>query len=145
MARERSTSTPVTEEARLAGLLRQAECYAYALAHGYDVGGEPHRAYGFVALAERLRDTALEVSDLARPTEPESIAPAFGLRSRASSLRGLLRGATWQGQGVVPLMPRPGYAHLCDLSQVCIGYQLKTLATVDRSSLSEEDRVSVYA
>ena len=86
-----SDSKPVpSQEDRLLDLLRKAEVNAYALAHGYDIGGHPDRA--FVALGERIRDTATDVSDLARPIEPHSAAPLYGLRSRAFSLRRLLRG-----------------------------------------------------
>ena len=81
-------SKPVpSQEDRLLDLLRKAEGYAYALAHGYDIGGQPDRAYALVALGERLRDTATDLSDLARPIEPHSAAPASGLRWRAFSLR----------------------------------------------------------
>ena len=51
-------SNPVpSQEDRLLDLLRKAEGYAYALAHGYDIGGQTERAYGLVALGERIRDT----------------------------------------------------------------------------------------
>ena len=100
-------SKPVpSQEDRLLDLLRKAEGYAYALAHGYDIGGHPNRAYGLVALGERIRDTATDVSNLARPIEPHSAAPLHGLRSRAYSLRQLLRGTAWQGPSVAPLVPR---------------------------------------
>ena len=95
-----------SQEDRLLELLRKAEGYAYALAHGYDIGGHPNRAYGLVALGERIRDTATDVSNLARPIEPHSAAPLHGLRSRAYSLRQLLRGTAWQGPSVAPLVPR---------------------------------------
>ena len=81
-------SNPVpSQEDRLLDLLRKAEGYAYALAHGYDIGGQTERAYGLVALGERIRDTATDVSDLARPVEPHSVGPALSLRWRAFSLR----------------------------------------------------------
>jgi hypothetical protein len=100
-------SMPVpSQEDRLLELLRKAEGYAYALAHGYDIGGQPNRAYGLVALGERIRDTATDMSNLARRTEPHSAAPLHGLRSRAYSLRQLLRGSAWQGPSVAPLVPR---------------------------------------
>ena len=100
-------SNPVpSQEDRLLDLLRKAEGYAYALAHGYDIGGQTERAYGLVALGEGIRDTATDVSDLARPVEPHSVGPALGLRWRAFSLRRLLRGTAWQGPGAVPLVPR---------------------------------------
>ena len=89
----------------LLDLLRKAEGYAYALAHGYDIGGQKERAYGLVALGERIRDTATDVSDLARP-EPHSVGPTLGLRWRAFSLRRLLRGTAWQGPSVAPLVPK---------------------------------------
>ena len=100
-------SMPVpSQEDRLLDLLRKAEGYAYALAHSYDIGGQPNRAYGLVALGERIRDTATDVSDLARPVEPHSVGPALGLRWRAFSLRRLLRGTAWQGPSVAPLVPK---------------------------------------
>jgi hypothetical protein len=100
-------SKPVpSQEDRLLDLLHKAEGYAYALAHGYDIGGQPDRAYALVALGERLRDTATDLSDLARPIEPHSAAPASGLRWRAFSLRRLLKGTAWQGSSVAPLVPQ---------------------------------------
>ena len=83
---------------------RKAEGYPYALAHGYDIGGHTERAYGLVALGERIRDTATDVSQMTRPVEPHSVAPALGLRWRAVSLRQLLRGTAWQGPSVAPLV-----------------------------------------
>jgi hypothetical protein len=104
--RLRDSKPIASQEERLLGLLRQAEGYAYVLAHSYDIGGQPDRAYGFVALGERLRETATDVSVLARPVEPQSVAPVLGLRSRAFSLRRLSRGIAWQGPSVAPLVPR---------------------------------------
>ena len=98
-------SNPVpSQEDRLLDLLRKAEGYAYALAHAYDIGGQTERAHGLVALGERIRGTATDVSDLARPVH--SGGPALGLRWRAFFLRRLLRGTTWQGPSAVPLAPR---------------------------------------
>jgi hypothetical protein len=102
--RRRDSNPAQSQEDRLLDLLRKAEGYAYALAHGYDIGGHTDRAYGLVALGERIRDTARDVSDLARPVEPDSVAPALGLRWRAFSLRRLLRGTAWQGPSVAPLV-----------------------------------------
>ena len=91
--REREDSKPVpSQEDRLLELLRKAEGYAYALAHSYDIGGHPDQVYRLVALGEQIRVAASDVSDLARPIEPHSAAPLHGLRSRAFSLRRLLRG-----------------------------------------------------
>ena len=42
-----------SQEDRLLELLRKAEGYAYALAHGDDIGGHPDRAYRLVALESR--------------------------------------------------------------------------------------------
>jgi hypothetical protein len=97
----------VSQEKRLFGLLRRAEGYAYSLAHSYDIGGWPDRAYVLVALGERLRDTAMDVSDLDRPVEPHSATPVLSLRSRAFSLRRLLRGTAWPRQNVAPMTLRP--------------------------------------
>ena len=95
-----------SQEDGLLDLLRKAEGYAYALAHGYDIGGQTERAYGLVALGERIRDTAADVSDLTRPVEPHNVGPALGLRWRAFSLRRLLRGTAWQGPSVAPMVPK---------------------------------------
>ena len=103
---QRDGDPSVSQEERLFGLLRQAEGYAYALAHGYDIGGQPDRAYAFVALGERLHNAAADVSDQARPLGFHSVGPVLGLRSRAFSLRRLLRGTAWQDSGVSPLVPR---------------------------------------
>jgi hypothetical protein len=84
--RQRDSNPVPSQEDGLLDLLRKAEGYAYALAHGYDIGGHTERAYGLVALGERIRDTATDVSDLARPVEPHSVAPALGLRWRGRFL-----------------------------------------------------------
>ena len=104
--RQRHSNPAASQEERLLDLLRQGEGCAYALAHSYDIGGQPDRAYAFVALGERLHNIAADVSDLARPLEPHSVGPVLGLRSRAFSLRRLLRGTAWQEPGVSPLVPR---------------------------------------
>ena len=67
-------SNPVpSQEAGLLDLLRKAEGDAYALAHGYDIGGQTERACGLVA---RICDTATDASGLARPAEPHGVPPA---------------------------------------------------------------------
>ena len=104
--RQRDSNPAQSQEDRLLDLLCKAEGYAYALAHGYDIAGQLDRAYMLVAQGERIRDTATDVSDLACHIEPHSAAPLHGLRSRAFSLRRLLRGTAWQGPSVVPLVPR---------------------------------------
>jgi hypothetical protein len=103
--REKDGKPAASQEERLLGLLRQAEGYAYSLAHSYDIGGWPDRAYVLVALGERLRDTATDVSDLA--LEPQSAAPVLDLRSRAFLLRRLLRGTAWPRPNVAPMVLRP--------------------------------------
>jgi hypothetical protein len=105
--RQRDGDLAVSQEERLFRLLCQAERYAYSLAHSYDIGGWPDRAYVLVALGERLRDTAIDVSDLDRPVEPPSATPVLGLRSRAFSLRRLLRGTAWPPPNVSPMILRP--------------------------------------
>lgn len=104
--RHRESKPAASQEDRLLDLLRQGEGFAYALAHGYDVGGQPDRAYALVALGERLHNAAADVRNLTRPLEPHSVGPTLGLRARAFSLRKLLRGTAWQGPGVAPLVPR---------------------------------------
>ena len=73
---ERDSNPVPSQEAGLLDLLRKAEGYAYALAHGYDIGGRTDRAYGLVALGERICDTATDASGLARPAEPHGMPPA---------------------------------------------------------------------
>ena len=106
--RRRGRKPVAGQEERLLGLLRQAEGHAYALAHSYDIGGQPDRAYAFVALGERLRNTVMDVSDIARPFEPHSVAPLLGLRSRAFSLRRLMRGTSSECPSVAPIVSRLG-------------------------------------
>jgi hypothetical protein len=96
----------VSQEESLLGLLRRAERHAYALAHGYDIGGQPDRAYAFVALGERLYNTARDASDLVRPFKPQSGEPVRGLRARAFLLRRILRGTSREYLDVVPIVPR---------------------------------------
>ena len=95
-----------SQEDRLFDLLRKAEGYAYALAHGYDIGGQPDRAYALVALGERIRDTATDVSDLARPIEPHSAAPGLGSEVEGFLFAKFLKGSAWQGSTAAPLVPR---------------------------------------
>jgi hypothetical protein len=47
-----STRVP-SQEDRLLELLRKAEGYAYALAHGYDIGDHPNQAYELVDLCSQ--------------------------------------------------------------------------------------------
>jgi hypothetical protein len=105
LKRQRDGDPVVSQEEALFGLLCQAEGCAYSLAHSYDIGGWPERAYVLVALGERLRDTAMDVSDLGRPVERHCAMP-LGLRSRAFSLRRLLRGTAWPRPDVAPMTLR---------------------------------------
>jgi hypothetical protein len=50
---ERDRKPVPSQEDNLLELLRKAEGYAYALAHGYDIGGHPDRAYRLVAPASK--------------------------------------------------------------------------------------------
>ena len=84
--RQRDGNPVPSQEDGLLDLLRKAEGYAYALAHSYDIGGHTERAYGLVALGERIRDTATDVSSLARPAEPHGVPPAH-----RSEVEGLFR------------------------------------------------------
>jgi hypothetical protein len=102
-ATRRRGGTPfVTQEERLIDLIRQAEGSAYALAHSYDIARQPDRAYALVALGERLRETAADVSSLVRHVEPHDPEAAIGLVSRAFCLRRLLRGIAWEGPHAAP-------------------------------------------
>ena len=47
--RRRGRDLVAPQEERLLSLLGQAEGHAYALAHSYDIGCRPDRAYAFVA------------------------------------------------------------------------------------------------
>ena len=107
----------------------------FALAHSYDIGGQPDRAYGFVALGERLRDTAMDVSGLVHPLEPHSIGPALGLRSRAFSfakaprrdrVAGFKRGASGALAGRRPAFRRRKSDRGGRLSQSGAFYALET-------------------
>jgi hypothetical protein len=102
--RRRGRKAVARQEERLLGLLRQAEGHAYTLAHSYDIGGQPDRAYAFVALGERLRNSVMDVSDIAHPFEPQSVAPLLGLRSRAFCLRRLMRGTSSESPNVAPIL-----------------------------------------
>jgi hypothetical protein len=95
--RRRDAVLVLTQEERLLDLLSQTEGYAYALAHSYDVARQPGRAYAFLAIGERLRETVADVSSLVRQVEPHGADPALGLVSRAFGLRRLLRGTGWEG------------------------------------------------
>jgi hypothetical protein len=118
---QRDSNPAASQEEILLGLIRQAEGYAYVLAHSYDIGGRPDRAYGLVALGERLRETATDVSILARPVEPHrSCLEPLGLRSRAFSLRILLRGTASQSPSVAPLVPRLGGERSCHEAEMMI-------------------------
>jgi hypothetical protein len=85
--KEKDGKPAASLEERLLGLLHEAEYYAYVLAHSYDIGGQRDRAYGLVALGERLREMAMGTSVLTRSDEPHRSQPAQ------------------QGQGMVPLVP----------------------------------------
>jgi hypothetical protein len=119
---QRNSNPAASQEEILLGLLRQAEGYAYVLAHSYDIGGQPDRAYGFVALGERLHETATDVSILARPVETHRscLPPTIGLRSRVFSLRILLRGIASRGPSVAPLVPRLDGEQPCQEAEVMI-------------------------
>jgi hypothetical protein len=100
---KRRGGTPVvTQEERLIDLITKAEGCAYALAHSYDVARQPDRAYALVALGERLRETAADVSSLVRHVEPHGPEAATGLISRAFCLRRLLRGIVWEDPNAAP-------------------------------------------
>jgi hypothetical protein len=98
--RWRDGAPAVTQEERLLDLIRQAEAHAYALAHSHDIGRQPDWAYAFVALAERLHETAADLSGLVRHGKPLAVEPAMDLVSRALCLRMLLRGTAWEGRKV---------------------------------------------
>jgi hypothetical protein len=104
--KRQTDGSPAASQEDLLRLLRKAERCAYVLAHSYDIDGQPDRAYGFVALGERLRETVSDASDLASPVEPYSEVPVIGLRSRALLLRRLLKGIAWQGPSRPPPVPQ---------------------------------------
>jgi hypothetical protein len=95
-----------SQEERLRGLLLQAQRHAYFLALSYDFGGQPDRAYAFLALGERLREAHADVGSLTRPAEPNGVAAAHSLRARAVHLRWILRGTGRDCPDVVPIVPR---------------------------------------
>ena len=95
----------VSEEEKLLSLLRKADRLSYALAHSYDIGGQPNRAFAFVALGEWLRETAVDVSNLTRPAMAIGATPVLGLQARALSLHRTLRGSSGDYPDVVPIVP----------------------------------------
>jgi hypothetical protein len=113
--REKDGKPTVSHEETLLGLLRQAEHDAYVLAHSYDIGGQRDRAYGFVALGERLHETAMGMSALTPPDEPH--------RSRARP--------TLQGPSVAPLVPRLLTEQPSQKSQERLGSSTSPIGTYD--------------
>jgi hypothetical protein len=99
---QKCSGLPRSEEAKLLDLLCKVETGAYALAHAYDVGGYTSRAYRLIGITERLRDAVVQIDELVQAVEPRSKAPVRGLRSRAHSLRGLLRNSTWASSSAPP-------------------------------------------
>jgi hypothetical protein len=115
--REKDAKPAASQEERLLGLLRQAEHDAYVLAHSYDIGGQRDRACGFVALGERLHETAMGMSFLTRLDEPH--------RSRAAPALG------WQGPSVAPLAPGLVTEQPNEESQERLGSFTSPIGTLD--------------
>jgi hypothetical protein len=115
--REKDGKSTASQEERLLGLLSQAEHDAYVLAHSYDIGGQRDRAWEFVALGERLHETAMGTSVLTRPDEPHSSGAAPALGS--------------QGPSMAPLVPRLLAEQPSQESQERLGSSTSPIGTYD--------------
>jgi hypothetical protein len=105
---KRGAQSPASQESKLLDLLRKAEIDAYALAHSYDIGGDLDHAWRLVSVGEYLRDAANQLKDPVHIMQPPSVTAAWGLKSRALSLRSRLQGPASANSGAAPLVPRRG-------------------------------------
>jgi hypothetical protein len=96
---------PPSQEEALLALLFQAETKAYALAHSYDIGGYRDRACRLMSVGEGIRDAALQMAGMGQPPGSPNKTAAWGLKSRALSLRTRLSGRVWVNSGVAPFVP----------------------------------------
>jgi hypothetical protein len=102
-------ASPSSRESKLRELLKKAEIDAYALAHSYDIGGDFDHAWKLVSIGEYLREAADQLNEVAvHIVDPQNVTPAWGLKSRALSLRWRVHGPTWTNSRAVPLVPTRG-------------------------------------
>jgi hypothetical protein len=103
---KRGTSAP-SRESKFLNLLKKAEIDAYALAHSYDIGGDFDHAWKLVSIGEYLREAASQLNGVAvHILDPQNVTPAWGLKSRALSLRSRVLGPAWANSRAAPLAPR---------------------------------------
>jgi hypothetical protein len=103
---KRRASAP-SRESKLLDLLKKAEIDAYALAHSYDIGGDFDHAWKLLSIGEYLREAASWLNeDAVHVLEPQDVTLAWGLKSRALSLRSRVQGPAWANSRAAPLAPR---------------------------------------
>jgi hypothetical protein len=102
-------ASPPSREGKLRELLKKAEIDAYALAHSYDIGGDFDQAWKFVSIGEYLREAANQLNEVAvHIVDPQNVTPAWGLKSRALSLRWRVHRTAWTNSTAAPLVPTRG-------------------------------------
>jgi hypothetical protein len=105
---KRGTSVP-SRERKFLDLLKKAEIDAYALAHSYDIGGDLDHAWKLVSIGEYLREAASQLNEVVvHIVDPQDVMPAWGLKSRALSLRWRVHGPAWTNSRAAPLVPTRG-------------------------------------
>ena len=118
-------ASPSSRESKLRELLKKAEIDAYALAHSYDIGGDFDHAWKLVSIGEYLREAANQLNEVAVHVvdDPQNVTPAWGLKSRALSLRSRVHGPAWANSRAASLaprrrmaLPRGGCARYCLMS-----------------------------
>jgi hypothetical protein len=103
---KRGTSAP-SPESKFLDLLKKAEIDAYALAHSYDISGDFDHAWKLVSIGEYLREAASQLNEVAAHVlDPQNVTPAWGLKSRALSLRSRVHGPAWANSRAAALAPR---------------------------------------
>ena len=94
-------------ESKFLDLLKKAEIDAYALAHSYDISGDFDHAWKLVSIGEYLREAVSWLNeDAVHVLEPQDVTPAWGLKSRALSLRSRVHGPAWANSRAASLAPR---------------------------------------
>jgi hypothetical protein len=71
-----------SRELILLELLKKARADAFALAHGYDVGGYPDQAWRLVGVGDRIRDAIAQLNDISQVVAPKRrYVSSLGLRA----------------------------------------------------------------
>jgi hypothetical protein len=73
-----------SQELILLELLKRARTDAFALAHGYDVGGHPDQAWRLVSVGDRIGDAIAQLNDISQMLAPKRDHAASSLQLRAS-------------------------------------------------------------